>query len=187
MQANEKLKELIVQIAHTDSREAYEEIFGLLFFPLNNFAFGLLKCRELSEEVASDVLLMIWENREKLTGIENIRYYAFVATKNRSLNVLMKNKQLDSISLEDIDIDIELDKSDPEAIFLHGEMVRRLEYAISRLPKQCKLVFKLVREEGFSYQETADMLSISIRTVNAHLVNATKRLAKIMKEEFRLI
>lgn len=186
MQANEKLKELIVQIADTDSREAYEEIFDLLFFPLNNFAFGLLKRRELSEEIASDVLLMIWENREKLAKVGNVRYYAFVSAKNRALNVLKQKKAKHSVSLEEFDVDIELDKSNPEAIFLHGEMARRLEHAISRLPRQCKVVFKLVREEGFSYQETAEMLSISTRTVNAHLVNATKRLAKIMKEEFKL-
>lgn len=187
MQANEKLKELIVQIAHTDSREAYEEIFGLLFFPLKHFAFTILKSNELSEEIASDVLLMVWEERKKLMKVTNVRYYTFVATKNRALNVLKKNKGLNSISLDDIDIDIELDKSDPEAIFLQGEMTRRLEHAISTLPKQCKLVFKLVREEGFSYQEAADMLSISTRTVNAHLVNATKRLTTIMKQEFKVI
>lgn len=186
MQANEKLKKLIVQIARTDSREAYEAVFDHLFYPLKNFAFNILKSKELSEEIASDVLLMIWQQRKKLAKVNNARYYAFVAAKNRALNVLKKNKGLDSISLSDIDFDVELDKSDPEALFLQDEMSQRLEQAISTLPKQCRLVFRLVREEGFSYQETADMLSISTRTVNAHLVNATKRLVKIMKQEFRL-
>lgn len=186
MHANGKLKKLIVQIAHTDSREAYEKVFDHLFYPLKDFAFNILKSKELSEEIASDVLLMVWLQRKELTKVANIWYYAFVATKNRALNVLKKDKGLDSISLSDIDFDVELEKSDPETIFLQGEIAQKLEHAISTLPKQCRLVFRLVREEGFSYQETADMLSISTRTVNAHLVNATKRLVKIMKQEFKL-
>lgn len=186
MQANERLKALVKEIALEGSRKAYQQIFDLLVLPLINFAYPIVRCRETSEEIASDVLLMIWEQRKQLMAVSNIRYYAFVATKNRALNALKKRKGLEAVSLDDIDFDIQLDTSNPEAIFLHGELTSRLDQAIAQLPKQCKLVFKLVREEGFSYQETADMLSISVRTVNAHLVHATKRLAGILKKEFRL-
>jgi len=185
MQIREHLKILVKEIAVEGSRRAYRQIFDLLFVPLMNFAYPIVKCRETAEEIASDVLLMIWEQREQLTGVANIRYYAFVAAKNRALNA-RKKKGLNAVSIEEIDYDIKLDKSDPEAIFLHGELTAQLDDAIAKLPRQCKLVFKLVREEGFSYQETADMLSISVRTVNAHLVHATKRLAGVLKKDFRL-
>lgn len=185
MHVRERLKILVKEIAIADSRQAYRQIFDLLFIPLMNFAYPIVRSRETAEEIASDVLLMIWEQREQLTGVGNIRYYAFHATKNKALNA-RKKKGLDAVSIDEIDFDVKLDKSDPEAIFLHGELATHLDEAIAKLPTQCKLVFKLVREEGFSYQETADMLSISNRTVNAHLVNATKRLAQILKKEFRL-
>ena len=174
-----------MEIAVKGSRRAYQQIFDLLFVPLMNFAYPIVRCRETAEEIASDVLLMIWEQREQLTGVGNIRYYAFVAAKNKALNI-RKKKGLDAVSIDEIDFDIKLDRADPEAIFMHGELANHLDHAIAKLPSQCKLVFKLVREEGFSYQETADMLSISNRTVNAHLVNATKRLTEILKKEFRL-
>lgn len=185
MQAKERLKVLVREIAVEGSRRAYQQIFDLLFLPLMNFARPIVGSRETAEEIASDVLLMVWEQRDQLTGVANIRYYAFVAAKNRALNA-RKKKGLNIVSLDEIDFDIELDKSNPEAIFLHGELTSQLDYAIAKLPRQCKLVFKLVREEGFSYQETADMLSISTRTVNAHLVHATKRLAGVLKKDFRL-
>ncbi len=180
MQVKERLKLLIEEIAVENSRRAYRQLFDILSFTLIGFAYSIIKSRETAEEIASDVLFMIWEKRVQMREIDNIQYYALVATKNRALNAL-KKKGLSAISLDEIDFDIQFDKADPEAIFLHGEMTDQLDCAIAKLPRQCKLVFELVREEGFSYQETADMLSISTRTVNAHLVHATKRLATNLK------
>lgn len=186
MKADEELRNLVLLIARSNSRKAYEEIFELLFFPVRNFAFSIVRSYELAEEIASDVLLMIWEQRNDLVRVSNVRYYAFVAAKNKAFNILKKAKGLTHISLNDIDFDIELEDPSPEDVFYNDEMVELLNKAISELPKQCKLVFKLVREEGFSYQEVAEMLDVSPKTVDSHLVNATKRLAKVLKREFKL-
>ena len=90
------------------------------------------------------------------------------------------------LSAQDIDVDIHVDYSNPEMILLQGELKQQLELAIKTLPKQCKLVFKLIKEDGFSYKEVADILDISPKTVDAHLVNAVRKLSAILKAEFNI-
>lgn len=181
-----RLTELISQMAILNSESAYRELFDLLFNPLSRFSYGIVKSWELAEEVASDVLFILWQRRERLVDVENVKYYAFVAARNNALNVVKAQTGKQTISLSDIDVDIQLEAASPEAIFIQGELKVKMEKAIASLPKQCKLVFTLVKEEGFSYKETADMLGISPKTVDAHLVNAMKKLTVILKNEFKL-
>ncbi len=181
-----ELVSLIQEMALTNSESAYKALFRILFNPIRNFSFSIVKSSELAEEVASDVLFMLWYNREKLAAVKNIKYYAFTAAKNKSLNILKKDLGKYSISFDEVDVDIHIDYLNPELILLRGELKEQLESAIEALPKQCKLVFKLIKEEGFSYKEVAEILDISPKTVDAHLVNAIRKLSAILKTEFNI-
>ncbi|WP_353197637.1 RNA polymerase sigma-70 factor [Parapedobacter defluvii] len=182
-----ELNVLVSEMAAFNSEHAYRQVFDLLFLPLRRFSYNIVKSWEVAEEIASDVLLMLWQQRERLSEVSNIRYYAFVAARNRALNILKQQMGREVISLNEVDVEIQLEARSPEAIFLQGELRGKLNDAIARLPKQCKLVFKLIKEEGFSYKEVAEMLEISPKTVDAHLVNAMKKLAVILKTEFKLV
>ncbi len=181
------LTHLVSQIALYNSQNAYKQLFKILFPALFRFSFSLLKSRELAEEVASDVMIALWRSRLKLLEIDNIKVYAFVITRNLSLNCLNKNSRHQSTSLDDIEIDVLLDNLTPEQIFINDELKKKLETATQALPNRCKLVFKLIKEEGLSYKETAAILNISTKTVDAHLVTAIKKLTEILKVEFNLI
>ena len=181
------LNSLISHIALYNSENAYEELFKSLFPSLHRFCFFLLKSKELAEEVASDVMIALWKNREKLTEVKNIRVYAFVIARNLSLNSLNRYSKQEWISLDDIDFEIILDNLNPEQILINDELKRKLEMATERLPNQCKLVFKLIKEDGLSYKETASILNISTKTVDAHLVSAIKRMTTVLKTEFNLM
>ncbi len=181
-----ELMALVSEMAAFNSESAYKKVFNLLFLPVRKFSYSIVKSWELAEEIASDVLFMLWQQRARLVEVKNVKYYAFVAARNGALNALKKQTGKETVSLDDIDVDVQLEMSSPEAIFIQGELKSKMEDAIASLPKQCKLVFKLIKEEGFSYKEVADMLGISPKTVDAHLVNAMKKLAAVLKTEFRL-
>ncbi|WP_177181210.1 sigma-70 family RNA polymerase sigma factor [Parapedobacter koreensis] len=181
-----ELKALVDEMAASNSESAYRQVFDQLFLPIRKFSYGIVKSWEAAEEIASDVLFMLWQQRERLAEVNNIQYYAYVAARNQALNLLKRQIGREIISLNDVEVDIRLVALSPEAIFLQGELRDKLEGAIASLPKQCKLVFKLIKEDGFSYKEVADMLGVSPKTVDAHLVNAMKKLATILKAEFKL-
>jgi RNA polymerase sigma-70 factor (family 1) len=181
------LDELISRITLYNSESAYQQLFKSLFPSLYKFCYCLLKSRELAEETANDVMITLWRNRQKLMEIQNIRVYTFVVARNLSLNMLNRHARQDQVSLDDIKVDIVLDTMNPEQILINEELKRKLERATQTLPSRCKLVFKLIKEDGLSYRETADVLNISVKTVDAHLVTAVRKLTAILKAEFKLM
>lgn len=181
-----ELPRIIARLALFGTEQAYRELFNLLYHPIKDFAFCILRSNEEAEEVAEDVMLVLWKNRKTLPEINNVHVYALVITKNLSLNILKKNSKNKTSSLDDVDINFYFDSLSPEQIIIDNELKKRLEYAIQSLPPKCQLVFKLAKENNLSYKEIAEILSISVKTVDAHLVAATQKLAKIFKAEFQI-
>ena len=177
---------LVNDIALNNSEASYKQLFGILLPSLTRFSYCLLKSKELAEEVASDVMITLWRNRQKLREIENINVYALVTARNLSLNIINKHSKRDIISLDDIEVDVIFDTLTPEQILINDELKKKLEVAIQALPTRCKLVFKLIKEDGLSYKEAAGILNISVKTVDAHLVTAIKKLTSTLRVEFNL-
>jgi RNA polymerase sigma-70 factor (family 1) len=180
------LNNLVNQISLYNSQVAYKELFKCLFPALFGFSYSFLKSRELAEEVANDVMITLWKNRKALLTIRNIKVYAFVLARNRALNVLNKDKKNQMMAIEDLEVDLVLNDLNPEQSLINGELKEKLQYAINSLPKQCKMVFKLIKEDGCSYKEAASILNISIKTVDAHLVTAIKKLMILLQIEYNL-
>jgi RNA polymerase sigma-70 factor (family 1) len=180
------LTDIVKVIAVHDSYIAYKKLFGLLFPSIKRFSYSLLKSPELAEEVASDVMITLWRRRETITAINNIKVYAFVIAKNLCLNILKKNSGGRIVSLDDISVDLRVDNNTPEWILINDELRRSLNNAINELPTQCKIIFRLVKEDGLSYKEVAEILDISVKTVDSQLVIATRRLSVSIKKEFNL-
>lgn len=181
----DRLPEIVTGVA-SGSESAYRELFILLYPPVKKFAFCMLHSNEEAEEVAEDVMIILWKNRKKLPEIRNVQVYALVATKNLSLNLLKKNSRNKTLSLDEIDVSFFFDDTSPEQIIIDNELKKRLESAIQSLPPKCQLVFKLAKENNLSYKEIAEILCISVKTVDAHLVAATQKLSKIFKAEFQI-
>ncbi|WP_276349107.1 sigma-70 family RNA polymerase sigma factor [Daejeonella sp. JGW-45] len=182
----ENLPDIVTRLAISGSEQAYRELFDLLYIPVKEFAFCILRSNEEAEEISEDVLISLWNNRKKLPEIENVHVYALVIAKNLSLNLLKKNSKTKTSSIDEVDMNFFFDGSSPEQIIIDEELKKRLENAIQSLPPKCQFVFKLAKENNLSYKEIGQILSISAKTVDAHLVAATQKLAKIFKSEFQI-
>ena len=64
--------------------------------------------------------------------------------------------------------------SNPENQLLNQELSEIIDKAILSLPEKTRLVYRLVKEDGLKYQEAADILGVSAKTVNNQLLNAMK-------------
>ena len=69
---------------------------------------------------------------------------------------------------------------DPEQLMITEEMVRQIRKAVNDLPPRCRLIFKLIKEDGLKYKETAELLQLSVKTVEAQMAIALRRIAKCM-------
>jgi RNA polymerase sigma-70 factor (ECF subfamily) len=177
-------QEFLQQIAAGDQL-AFRQVYTYFYTRLYQFALAIVKTRESSEEIVEDVFVNIWQRRAGLPAIQNLRVYLYTATKNSSLNYLSK-KARESITEPFDHIHVGLNGSDvtPEQILITAEMYRKVQQAVDALPPRCKMIFKLVREDGLKYKEIAEILNISVNTIDAQMAIAVKKIATSLQPEF---
>jgi RNA polymerase sigma-70 factor, ECF subfamily len=166
----------LLQRVKENDQTALECLFEKYYYRLCDFAFQYVRSVELAEEVVSDVFLKIWENRHTIDIKTNFKAYIFTATRNQALNYLEKEKR-DREDLDDILPGKSSDNYHPDEELIFQELENHIEVLINKLPPRRKLIFKLSLIEGFTYREIADILSISIHTVQNQMVQAVKKLA----------
>lgn len=143
---------------------------------LTDFARSILKSEEDAEEVVSDFFIVIWQRRASLRSIENPRLYFFVSIKNAALNKLKSNKSLQLPHGADWQTSLKSVFFNPEELLLSAEIVEKVMKAVNELPPRCKIIFKLIKEEGLKYTEVARLLDISVKTVEAQMAIALRRI-----------
>jgi len=162
-----------------------EELYKLFHKKLMHFSRVITRSNEIAEEVVDDVFVKLWNKRNKVSEIENLTVYLYIAIKNQSLNALSrKAQQLVSESFDYLDIEIEEAIGDPALLMITEEMMHRMQKAVDDLPPRCKMVFKLVREDGLSYKEVGAILKISPKTVDAQMMIAVKQISEKVKMYF---
>jgi RNA polymerase sigma-70 factor (ECF subfamily) len=67
------------------------------------------------------------------------------------------------------------------------EMQSRIKIAVREMPEMRRKVFEMSRFEGMSYREIAEDLSLSVKTVEAHLTQAIKQLKKLLGSSFLVL
>jgi RNA polymerase sigma-70 factor (family 1) len=177
MIAATQLNKLIGRIALYDDAIAYRELFILYHDRLVNFSSSITRSRESAEEVVSDVFLKLWTGRIALTRVENFHLYVYVMTKNFSINRLLKEKRASSFSLDETVVEMKSFQMDPEQLMITSEMQKRINQAIQDLPAKCQLIFKLIREDGLRYKEVAELLNLSLKTVENQITIALRKIA----------
>lgn len=164
------------RIATHQDQHAYNELF-LRFYPsLKQFAYSIIKSKQLAEEIVSDVFIKIWEKRAELNTISNLKLYLFTSTRNTALNYLKKQKGLENLSGEEYWVELSSIYFDPEQLLVTSEMIHRINLAIKNLPSRCQMIFKLVKEEGLKYREVAELLHLSPKTVENQMTLALRKI-----------
>jgi len=175
---------LLQRIQYHDDQQAFKQFYQLLFFKLYQFSYSYVQSKENAEEVVNDVFLSIWQKRDTLHTIININVYLYVAVKNASLNCLRKNKLRLPVSIDDLSTDHIHLASNPESLLITHELEMHIREAIESLPPRCKIIFKLIKEDGLSYKDVSAILEISVKTVDTQLYLALKKLSRILQPAF---
>jgi RNA polymerase sigma-70 factor (ECF subfamily) len=177
MMVDSEIKDLLSEIAVNSSRTSFKRLYLLYYNKMFSLAKSLVKSDEAAEEITDDVFLNLWMQRTRLTMINNFTYYCYTAVKNKSLTYLSR-PQVKKVSIADINIEIIDPSSTGEDQLICEDLTKIINSSLSKLPEQCKLVFKLLREDGLKYREVAELLDISVKTVEYHMGNALRRISQ---------
>lgn len=137
------------------------------------FSLKYVKDIETARAIVQDCFIYIWEKRETMDEEKNLKSYITTMVYNRSLNYLRDHKKFDRNILEFEGLMDEKSQMADSGI-MAKELKGEIQSAISILPEKCREVFLLSRQENMKYQQIADHLGISIKTVENQMGKALK-------------
>lgn len=151
---------------------AYEQIFRTYYVPLCRYAHSLAGSRDEAEELVQQVFVKIWDMRTRLDVHSSLKSYLYRAVHNHFMNLARKTKV--RMMYEDTMKHLLPGSQDPDDRARWSELQRRLETALEKLPEQCRLIFRLNRFEELRYREIADVLGLSVKTVENQMGKALR-------------
>ncbi|REE27658.1 RNA polymerase sigma-70 factor (ECF subfamily) [Winogradskyella pacifica] len=155
-----------------NDKEAFELLFDRHYSKLCYFAMQFSVGKEIAEEVVADVLLKLWDNRKK-TEIHNLLPFLYTSVKNATLNLKKTTKQ-QPVWLDDTDCVVGEETQEFKLII--REELRSVQDIIDQMPQRRRTIFILNRIDGLKYKEIAEILNISVFTVQNQMVEAVKYL-----------
>jgi len=163
------------------TKSEFQDLFNRLYSPLCNYANTILKDYDQSEDIVQDVLFNFWNKRDTLEIEDNkIENYLIRATKFKCIDnhrqaIVKRKYESETIHSQDL-FDIQSSSEAPDYKSIIFE-------AISQLPEKTRIVFVLSKMDGLSYNEIAEKLNISPKTVDNQMGRAFKHLRKIINSE----
>lgn len=182
MNDHHHIRSLQERIALYEDMQAYHALYNLFFHNLHRFSYSFVKSSEAAEEIVSDVFIKLWQIRNKLPEIGNLKVYLYQIAKNFCLNYITRHFKNPVASLDEIDIEAVISLDNPEELCISADIVNTIQQTIKQLPPQCRLIFQMVKEDGMRYKEVADILHISVLTVRNQVAIATRKIAESLPE-----
>lgn len=174
------------QLISQGDKKVFEQVFNTYYQLLCNYACSMLKDIDEAEEVVQNMFFNIWTKRESLQVNTSIKSYIYRATHNDCLNKI-KHGKVRTVYAQDYKSSMNIQDHDSAQVLQAKELGNTINKAIDTLPEQCGLVFKLSRFENLKYQEIAERLDISVKTVENHMGKALKILRSELKDYLHII
>ena len=165
-------------------RAAYAEVFEALYQPLFRYVCSLVQARAAARDIAQDVFVRLWDARESLDPSQSLEAYLYRTARNLAYNH-RRNRDTRREKEDDVRDHSDAQPASPPAPdeAMEGEWLEEhLRAGIADLPDRQREALVLSRFEGLSHDRIADVMDISPRTVNNHIVRALKRLRRHVQD-----
>lgn len=162
-------KALVLGVAQGDTL-AFEQLFRTHWDAVFSFAFLMMKNADLADDIAQDVFLDFWKEREKMDVVENVKGFLLNSVK------FAVHKRLRRMKVEEAYKNYQAGRIDLSAggdgNLQLKELQETLREGISRLPPQQQRAFRLSREQGLSHEEISAEMGVSRKTVKDYIVRS---------------
>jgi RNA polymerase sigma-70 factor (ECF subfamily) len=182
---DDTIKHLARRIRNAD-RKAFDDLFRMLYPRLVHYSMRYVQDRAAASDMVQDAFFALWRKRSGIDPDQSLRSYLYTAVRNRSLNWL----QHSSTQHESIDDHPGLhlvsdQESEPftDAVQDESRLLASLfRKWIAELPERRQEAFELSRFDGLTHDEIAQIMDVSPKTVNNHIVSALKELKERYEE-----
>jgi RNA polymerase sigma-70 factor (family 1) len=137
------------------------------------YATTLTRDRASARDLVQEAFVKLWEAREHLDPARSLRSLLYQMVRNRGLNMMRNDQNRQELLVKHYEPaapvmpDLDLDGN---------QLRQRLDGWMEELPERQREALRLSRFEGLAHDEIAEVMAISPRTVNNHLVKALRHL-----------
>jgi RNA polymerase sigma-70 factor (ECF subfamily) len=168
-------------------RHGFATAFERYYLTIYHFAKKFIDNGADAEDITAESFIKLWRHAEQPEGIQNVRTFLHVTTKNACLDYLKTHKGHKKKE-EEISF---LDRQDTRNAFalaeIKAEVLEEVYAEIEKLPKKCREIFKLSYIEGMKINEVAEHLQISEQTVSNQKTRALKLLRLALQDHHWIV
>jgi len=160
----------------------YERVFTTYYVPLCRYACKFLKDMDMAEDIVQEFFYNFWKNRAAFSPKLSLNAYFYQSIQNNSLHYI------EHLQVQKHYADAVVSESNGKVPFEElpdmglKELNTAIESTLNRLPDRCSRIFRMNRFEGKKYREIADILSISVKTVEADMGKALQAFREVLKD-----
>lgn len=174
-------EQLLISKFSKGDADTFSEIFYMYYKDLVMYAYSFIKDMEEAEEIVQDTFVKLWEDHEKIDVRISLRSILLKSIHNRCIDLFRHKKivckHVDFITQNETIYDFNTDN-----YILMSDLNGLVSDAIAKMPVKYKEAFEMSRNEGLSYHEIADRLSVSLRTVEVRISKALMFLRVELKD-----
>jgi RNA polymerase sigma-70 factor (ECF subfamily) len=169
------------KIQDGDIRE-FERLFVKYYKPLCEYAEKILKDMDSAEDIVQEFFFNFWKNRSTLSLKFSLNAYLYHSIRNNALHHL-EHLAIRATYVQEVVSGIKdlVEDNNQDEIEMQ-ELNKVIAVTLQQMPERCSKVFRMNRFEGKKYREIAEILSISIKTVEADMGKALHAFRKTLKE-----
>ncbi len=168
-------------------KAAFELLFRSDFKGLTHFAQKYVKDFETAKEITQEAFISLWEKRESIDLSKPVKSYLTTSIYNKSLNYLRDNKKFnrDILTFENLYPLADHDRGGDKLVA--AELDKKIKESIQELPEKCREIFILNRYQNLKYQQVADKLQISVKTVETQMSKALQHMRIKLADYIKII
>ena len=156
--------------------EAFETLFRSYYDPLCRYSYQFVENMEAAEEIVQDLFYVIWKERHNLQIFTSVNGYLYRSVKNKSLQYVEKVNVRENYKNTLIFENSIIETYTPQEELEYKELEQQIERTLCSLPGRRQKIFRMNRMEGKKYNEIAQELNVSVKTVEAEISKALREL-----------
>lgn len=150
------------------SAQQYRELFDRYYVAIRNYVYFKTSDSGLSEDIAQDAFVKLWENRAKIDQ-RTVKSFLYTIAGNLTINVL-KRQQL-HFKFQN-QLSHSGDTRSGEYDLRMKEYEAQVNAVIASIPDGPREVFLMNRMEDLKYREIAERLGLSVKAVEKRMSKA---------------
>jgi len=145
---------------------AFEDLFRAYYPALVRYARRSISDETAGQDVVQEAFLRIWRNRQSIEEKQSIRTLLYLTVRN-----LIRNRYRDQARRKHLmgQYVIGSQVEHPSEAMQAGQLDSRIRAWIAALPERRREAFELSRYDGLTYKEIADVMDVSVKTVENHI------------------